>query len=234
MRINKFISETGYCSRREADRLVEAGRVTINGVIAQPGSQAELADEVRIDHQRIGEQSKHVYIALHKPRGITCTTERTVRGNIVDYVNHAERIFPIGRLDKDSEGLILMTNDGDIVNKILRAEERHDKEYIVTVDKYITPRFIQAMSEGIHILGSMTLPCNVERLSNTVFRIILNEGRNRQIRRMCTALGYRVLQLQRVRIMNIKLDDTLPYGKWRPLTEQELNDLFRQLRISNE
>ncbi|MFC4098779.1 23S rRNA pseudouridine(2604) synthase RluF [Paenibacillus xanthanilyticus] len=228
MRINKFISETGVCSRREADKLVESGRVTINGAVAELGSQAEHGDDVRIDGKPIGEQKSHVYIALNKPVGITSTTEEHVEGNIVDFVGHRERIFPIGRLDKDSEGLILLTNDGDIVNRILRAEGKHDKEYVVTVDRPITPKFVQAMSEGVHILGSMTLPCTVTKEGDRVFRIILNEGRNRQIRRMCAAFGYQVRKLRRVRIMNIKLG-ALPNGKWRDLTNEELTELFAQL-----
>ncbi|MBB3113789.1 23S rRNA pseudouridine2604 synthase [Paenibacillus phyllosphaerae] len=228
MRINKFISETGVCSRREADKLVESGRVTINGQVAELGSQAEHGDDVRIDGNRIGEQKSHVYIALNKPVGITSTTEEHVEGNIVDFVGHKERIFPIGRLDKDSEGLILMTNDGDIVNKILRAEGKHDKEYIVTVDRPVTPRFVQAMSEGVHVLGSMTLPCTVKQEGDRVFRIILNEGRNRQIRRMCSAFGYQVRKLKRVRIMNIELG-SLATGKWRDLSAEELKQLFADL-----
>ncbi|AZN38957.1 23S rRNA pseudouridine(2604) synthase RluF [Paenibacillus albus] len=228
MRINKFISETGYCSRREADKLVESGRVSINGVTAELGSQAELSDDVRIDGHRIGEQRSHVYIVLNKPVGITSTTELHVSGNIVDYVGHPERIFPIGRLDKDSEGLILMTNDGDIVNRILRAEGKHEKEYIVTVDRPVTPRFLQAMSEGVRILGAMTLPCKVEREGDRVFRITLTEGKNRQIRRMCQTFGYNVNKLRRVRIMNIHLG-TLGYGKWRDLTKGELSELFTML-----
>ena len=177
MRINKFISETGYCSRREADKLVEQGKVTINGVVAELGSQAELGDDVRVEGQPIGEQRHHVYIALNKPVGITSTTEEQVAGNIVDFIGHEERIFPIGRLDKDSEGLILLTNDGDIVNRILRAEGKHEKEYIVTVDRPVTPRFLKAMGEGVRILGSMTLPCKVGKESDRVFRITLTKGR---------------------------------------------------------
>ena len=228
MRINKFISETGFCSRREADKLVESGRVTINGVVAELGSQAEHQDDVRIDGRRIGEKKQHVYIALNKPVGITCTTELHVRGNIVDFIGHEERIFPIGRLDKDSEGLILLTNDGDIVNPILRSEGRHEKEYIVTVDKPVTPAFLQGMSAGVKVLGSLTLPCEVVRLSDRVFRIILTEGRNRQIRRMCEAFGYHVRRLKRVRVMNIKLGE-LGLGKWRDLTNVEQTELFRIL-----
>ncbi|MFS0725010.1 23S rRNA pseudouridine(2604) synthase RluF [Paenibacillus sp. 1P07SE] len=228
MRINKFISESGYCSRREADKLVEGGRVTINGKLAELGSQAESGDDVRIDGNPLGAHKQHVYLALHKPVGITSTTEQHVAGNIVDYVGHPERIFPIGRLDKDSEGLILMTNDGDIVNRILRAEGEHEKEYIVTVDRPLSPAFVKGMSEGVRVLGSMTLPCRVETVSQRTFRITLTEGRNRQIRRMCAAFGYQVRRLQRVRIMNIRLGE-LPRGEWRDLTREELGELFRTL-----
>ncbi|USB33351.1 pseudouridine synthase [Paenibacillus sp. YPG26] len=231
MRINKFISESGYCSRREADKLVEAGKVTINGIVALLGSQAEEGDDVRVNGQPLTDKEKHVYIALYKPVGITSTTERHIKGNIVDFVGHEKRIFPIGRLDKDSEGLILMTNDGDIVNRILRAEGKHEKEYIVTVDKAISPHFIRAMSEGVRILGEMTLPCTVTRMSDRVFRIILTEGKNRQIRRMCSALGYEVRRLQRIRIMNIHLGSQRS-GTWRDLTPQEKQDLGRQLNYT--
>ncbi|WP_068776648.1 23S rRNA pseudouridine(2604) synthase RluF [Paenibacillus sp. FJAT-26967] len=229
MRINKFISETGICSRRKADELVQAGRVTINGVVAELGSTAEAGDEVKIDGKPLGAKKKHVYIALNKPVGITCTTERHIAGNIVDYVRHPERIFPIGRLDKDSEGLILMTNDGDIVNQILRAENNHEKEYIVTVKQPITASFIQGMSTGVRILGTKTKPCKVTRISDHVFRIILTQGLNRQIRRMCQAFGYQVTRLQRIRIMNIKLDG-IAKGKWRDLTEDEFNKLTGLLK----
>jgi len=228
LRINKFISETGYCSRREADKLVAEGRVTINGVTAELGSQAELGDDVRVNGKKIGKQSKHVYIALNKPVGITSTTEPHIKGNIVHFVNHPERIFPIGRLDKDSEGLILLTNDGDVVNPILRSEGRHEKEYVVTVDKAITPSFLKGMSEGVHILGSKTLPCKLKQIGPRTFHIILTEGKNRQIRRMCEAFGYHVIKLKRIRIMNILLDD-LPKGKWRNLTEDEKRILFNQI-----
>jgi 23S rRNA pseudouridine2604 synthase len=202
--------------------------VTINGVPAELGSQAEHGDDVRIDGRRIGEHKSHVYIALNKPVGITSTTEQQVKGNIVDFVGHPERIFPIGRLDKDSEGLILLTNDGDIVNRILRAEGRHEKEYVVTGDKPITPAFAKGMREGVRILGSMTLPCKVTKEADRVFRIILTEGKNRQIRRMCQAFGYQVRRLRRVRIMNIHLG-ALPAGKWRDLTRRELDELFALL-----
>ncbi|RJX36841.1 23S rRNA pseudouridine(2604) synthase RluF [Paenibacillus pinisoli] len=229
MRINKFISETGYCSRREADKLVESGKVTINGVKAELGSQAEQGDDVRVNGKRIGAHKRHVYIALHKPVGITSTTERHIKGNIVDFVGHAERIFPIGRLDKDSEGLILLTNDGDVVNPILRSEGKHEKEYIVTVDKPITDAFVKGMSQGVKILGSMTLPCKITRVAERTFRIILTEGRNRQIRRMCEAFGFHVRRLKRIRVMNIRLDE-LPVGKWRDLTEGERRELFDTLQ----
>ncbi|MDQ6422222.1 23S rRNA pseudouridine(2604) synthase RluF [Paenibacillus sp. LHD-117] len=231
MRINKFISETGFCSRREADKLVESGKVTINGEIAILGSQAEQGDDVRVNGRRIGEQRRHVYIALNKPVGITSTSESHIKGNIVGFVGHAERIFPIGRLDKDSEGLILLTNDGDVVNPILRSEGKHEKEYIVTVDKPLTDAFVKGMSQGVKILGSLTLPCKVTRAGERMFRIILTEGRNRQIRRMCEAFGYHVRKLKRVRIMNIHLGE-LPVGKWRDLTEDERRELFGLLQYS--
>ncbi|MEK3732721.1 MULTISPECIES: 23S rRNA pseudouridine(2604) synthase RluF [Paenibacillus] len=233
MRINKFISETGFCSRREADKLVESGKVTINGVTAVLGSQAEEGDDVRINGQPLQAKKKHVYIALNKPVGITSTTEGHIKGNIVDFVGHKERIFPIGRLDKDSEGLILLTNDGDIVNKILRSEGRHEKEYIVTVHRPVTDSFLRGMASGVKILGEMTLPCEVTRVSERVFRIILTEGKNRQIRRMCSAFGYEVRRLQRVRIMNIRLGSQ-KIGTWRDLSEQEKRELGRLLHYTLE
>jgi len=228
MRINKYISETGFCSRRESDKLIEAKRVTINGKLAEPGSTVALGDDVRIDGQPVGPKKQAVYIALNKPVGITCTTELHVKGNIIDFVGHQERIFPIGRLDKDSQGLILLTNDGDIVNKILRAENYHEKEYIVTVDKPITPSFVQGMSSGVRILGTVTRPCTVAKISDRVFQIILTQGLNRQIRRMCQAFGYQVRQLKRVRIMNIQLG-SLKVGQWRNLTGRELEELNKSL-----
>lgn len=232
MRINKFISETGYCSRREADKLVQSGQVTINGAVAELGSQAEPGDDVRINGAPLSKgPESHVYIALNKPIGITCTTEQHIRGNIVDFIGHNERIFPIGRLDKDSEGLILLTSDGDIVNKILRSEGKHEKEYIVTVDKPLTPSFLKAMSEGVKILGEMTLPCQINRVSDRLFRIILTEGKNRQIRRMCSALGYGVHKLQRIRIMNIHLGNQR-IGTWRDLTPQERTELGKALNYT--
>lgn len=226
MRINKYISETGICSRRVADKWIEEKRVTINGKLAELGSSAEHGDDVRVDGKPIGNKKKPVYIALNKPVGITCTTELHVKGNIVDFVNHKERIFPIGRLDKDSEGLILLTNDGDIVNKILRAENNHEKEYIVTVDKPVTPAFVDGMSRGVRILGTKTKPCKIVPLGEKMFKIILTQGLNRQIRRMCQAFGYSVVKLKRIRIMNITLDP-LKKGQWRDLTDKEFTDLMK-------
>ncbi|MCR8636054.1 23S rRNA pseudouridine(2604) synthase RluF [Paenibacillus radicis (ex Xue et al. 2023)] len=228
MRINKYISETGFCSRREVDKLVEAGRVTINGRLAELGSQVEEGDKVLVDGRPVSEKKPSVYIALNKPVGITSTTESHVKGNIVDFVGHAERIFPIGRLDKDSEGLILLTNDGDIVNKILRAENDHEKEYVVMVDRPITPMFLKGMAGGVRILGTMTNPCQIVQQGDRVFRIILTQGLNRQIRRMCAAFGYEVRQLKRVRIMNIQLGG-LATGKWRDLTKQEMDELLQRI-----
>jgi 23S rRNA pseudouridine2604 synthase len=228
MRINKFISETGICSRREADKWVEAGRVTINGIKAQLGSQAEQTDDVRVDGQKIGLKKTSLYIAFNKPVGITCTTERHIEGNIIDFIGHQERIFPIGRLDKDSEGLILLTNNGDIVNQILRAENSHDKEYIVTVNRIVTPQFLEGMAKGVPILGTVTQPCEVSRISDYVFRIILTQGLNRQIRRMCASFEYQVRRLQRIRIMNITLEG-IKTGGWRELSTIELTQLYEDI-----
>jgi 23S rRNA pseudouridine2604 synthase len=228
MRINKFISETGISSRREADKWVEAGRVTINGKLAELGSQAEKEDEVRVDGQLIGMKKTALYIAFNKPVGITCTTERHIEGNIIDYIGHEERIFPIGRLDKDSEGLILLTNNGDIVNQILRAENSHAKEYIVTVNRVVTPQFLQEMAAGVPILDTVTQPCEVSRISDYVFRIVLTQGLNRQIRRMCAHFEYQVRRLQRIRIMNITLEN-LRMGSWRELSEAELSQIYEDI-----
>lgn len=228
LRINKYISESGITSRRGADKLIAEGRVTINGVVAELGSQAEASDDVRVDGKPVKIEQQNVYIALNKPVGITSTTERHIKGNIVDFVNHPLRIFHIGRLDKDSNGLILLTNDGDIVNEILRSENKHEKEYIVTVDKPITSAFLKKMSEGVEILDTKTLPCKVTQVSKNVFNIILTQGLNRQIRRMCAALGYEVRSLQRIRIMNIHLNG-LAIGQWRDLTTDELQQLFNDL-----
>ncbi len=227
-RVNKFLSESGFCSRREADRLIEEGKVKINGKIPEMGTKVGPNDEVTVEGKLInGPEEDFVYIALHKPVGIECTTNQKVKKNIVDYLNYPKRVFPIGRLDKDSEGLILMTNDGDIVNKILRARNNHEKEYIVTVDKPITDRFIKKMSNGIPILDTVTNKCEVEQISKFVFRIILTQGLNRQIRRMCEYLDYQVVKLKRIRIMSVQLD--VPYGKYRELSKAEmkkLNDLI--------
>ncbi|MDN7245062.1 23S rRNA pseudouridine(2604) synthase RluF [Planococcus shenhongbingii] len=229
MRINKFLSETGITSRRGADKFIEDGRVTINGERAELGSKVQPGDEVRVDGNIIEQpKQQYVYIALNKPVGITSTTERHIEGNIVDFVNHPLRIFHVGRLDKDSEGLILLTNDGDIVNEILRAENEHEKEYIVKVDMPVTESFLKKMSEGVEILDTTTLPTTTEKLSKYSFRIILRQGLNRQIRRMCSALGYEVRGLKRIRIMNIQLGD-LSVGEWRDLTDKERNELFAQL-----
>jgi 23S rRNA pseudouridine2604 synthase len=233
LRINKYISETGICSRREADHLVQQGKVTINGRVATLGSIVEEGDDVRIQGRRIGMKKAPVYIALYKPVGITSTTDRRDPTNIVDYVGHPERIFPIGRLDKDSEGLILMTNDGDIVNRILRQEGNHEKEYVVWVDRPITPGFLKGMAGGVKILGTVTKKCKVERMGERVFRIILTQGLNRQIRRMCEVFGYEVTRLKRVRIMNIHVEDLKP-GQWRDLELDELRELFAQLRYHKE
>ena len=231
MRLNKFISESGKASRRGADKLIEEGRVKINGRKAKIGDQVKPGDEVMVNGQRIRLARNNVYLALNKPVGITCTTEKNVKGNIVDLVNHPLRVFNIGRLDKDSDGLILLTNDGDIVNKILRAENNHEKVYIVSVDKPITPEFVEKMSKGVRILGTKTLPCKVEQLSKYEFKIILTQGLNRQIRRMCEALGYEVYRLQRFRIMNIHLGN-LPVGQWRDLTKKEKTRLFQDLNYT--
>lgn len=225
MRLNKFISETGICSRRGADAWIEEGRVTVNGAVATLGTQVHDGDVVHVDGEPVGSAKKDVYIAFHKPVGITCTTERQVPGNIIDFINHPQRIFPIGRLDKDSEGLILLTNNGDIVNPILRSENGHEKEYIVTVDKPITDDFLNGMASGVAILDTVTQPCVVARIDRNIFRIVLTQGLNRQIRRMCDAFGYVVRRLQRVRIVNIRLDG-IARGQWRALTDDELRVLL--------
>ncbi|CCN38135.1 Ribosomal large subunit pseudouridine synthase F [Vibrio nigripulchritudo MADA3029] len=225
-RLNKFISETGYCSRREADKLIEQGRVTINGSLPEMGVKVLPTDDVLIDGNPLRQKEKSIYIALNKPTGITCTTERHIEGNIVDFVGHRKRIFPIGRLDKPSDGLIFLTNDGDIVNKILRAGNSHEKEYVVRVDKPITQEFLDKMASGVEILDTVTLPCKITKETKFSFRIVLTQGLNRQIRRMCEALGYEVFKLRRVRIMNISLDG-IPNGKWRYLTDDEVADIHR-------
>ncbi|WP_144512545.1 23S rRNA pseudouridine(2604) synthase RluF [Bacillus sp. FJAT-22090] len=231
MRINKFLSEAGIVSRRGADKWITDGRVMINGKLAELGSQVEAGDDVQVDGKPIVVEQPLVYLVLNKPVGITSTTERHIKGNIVDYVNHPLRIFHIGRLDKDSDGLILLTNDGDIVNEILRAEKGHEKEYVVTVNEKITDTFLEKMAAGVNILGTKTLPCKVRKLSPNMFNITLTQGLNRQIRRMCSALGFTVKRLQRIRIMNIAIEG-LPIGEWRELTESEKKELFATLSYS--
>ena len=228
MRLNKFISETGACSRREADAMIEAGRVAVNGTIAGLGTQVADGDQVTVDGAPVGgarDRPRPVYIALNKPVGVTCTTERHVEGNIIDFVDHPERIFPIGRLDKESEGLILLTNDGDIVNEVLRAEHHHEKEYVVAVDRSITDDFLAQMARGVRIPDGMTRPCKIWSVAARGFRIVLTQGLNRQIRKMCEALGYQVVALQRVRIMHIELGH-LKLGRWRNLTDAEVAGLL--------
>lgn len=224
-RINKYLSEIGYCSRRAADKLIEEKRVTINGSVPEMGTKVTDDDVVAVDGKPVVEPKEDfVYLAFHKPIGIVCTTDtKREKNNIIEYINYPKRIFPIGRLDKPSEGLILMTNDGDIVNKILRARNNHEKEYLVRVNRKITDDFIERMRNGIPILGTVTRKCKVEKISDFQFRIVLTQGLNRQIRRMCEYLGYRVTQLKRIRIMNITLD--VPVGKYRDLTSKEMKEL---------
>ena len=225
MRLNKYISETGVCSRREADKWIEAGRVTLNGAGAGLGTQVADGDEVRVDGELIGAKKKQIYLALNKPVGIICTTEPHIAGNIIDHVGYPERIFPIGRLDRESEGLILLTNNGDIVNEILRSENNHEKEYVVWVDRPITDLSLGMMAAGVKIMGEITKPAKVTRVDSQTFRIVLTQGLNRQIRRMCSALGYKARRLQRVRIMNVYLGE-LPSGRWRHLSAAELAGLL--------
>jgi 23S rRNA pseudouridine2604 synthase len=227
VRLNKYISETGVCSRREADKWIEAGRVTLNGAPATLGHKVAQGDEVRIDGSLVGAKKKAIYIALNKPVGITCTTEAHVEDNIVRFVGHSERIFPVGRLDKDSEGLILLTNDGDIVNEILRSENEHEKEYVVSVNRPITDLSLKMLASGVKIMGMTTKPCTVERVDAETFRLVLTQGLNRQIRRMCSALGYRVRRLQRVRIISIHVG-ALRAGEWRYLSDAEVAGLMRR------
>jgi len=234
-RINKYLSEVGFCSRRAADKLIEEGKVTINGDITEIGSKVEEGDQVEVEGQKIikSTKQKNIYLAFNKPTGIVCTTDRRVEpDNVIDFINYPKRIFPIGRLDKPSEGLIFLTNDGDIVNKILRARNNHEKEYIVSVNRPINKDFIQSMSNGVKILDTITKNCFVKQLGQKTFKIILTQGLNRQIRRMCESLGYRVKSLKRIRIMNIKLD--VPTGKYRELTKEELIELNRLLENSSK
>jgi len=236
VRINKYLSEVGYCSRREADKLIGQGRVTVNGNVPEKGTKVTSGDEVRVDTQLISKarkKKKQIYIAFNKPIGIVSTTDTVgEKDNIIDFINYPKRIFPIGRLDKASEGLIFMTNDGDIVNKILRSDNEHEKEYIVTVNKPITDIFIKKMSNGIHILNTITNKCDVKQIGKTTFKIVLTQGLNRQIRRMCEYLDYKVIKLKRIRIMNISLD--IPVGKWRYLTEKELKEINQLVSLSSK
>ncbi|MFO1407251.1 MAG: 23S rRNA pseudouridine(2604) synthase RluF [Steroidobacteraceae bacterium] len=229
MRINKFLAESGACSRREADAWIAAGRVTVNGEVAELGTRVAEGDAVAVDGRAVEAKPRKVYIALNKPVGIECTTDRDVPDNIVDFVGHRERIFPIGRLDKDSEGLILLTNDGDVVNHVLRAEHAHEKEYVVAVDRPLTPEFLAGMARGVPILGTVTNPCRLSQVGRNTFRIVLTQGMNRQIRRMCEHFDYTVRRLQRVRIMHVRLGD-LPLGKWRNLTPDEVRGLVKSPR----
>lgn len=224
-RINKYLSEIGYCSRRAADKLIDEKRVTINGKVPEMGTKISPTDEVKVDGKLVSKKEEaHTYIAFNKPVGIVCTTDqKRERNNIIDYIKHPKRIFPIGRLDKPSEGLIFLTSDGDIVNKILRASNNHEKEYLVSVDKPITKEFIRKMGNGIPILGTVTNKCHVEKINTYEFKIILTQGLNRQIRRMCEYLDYNVRKLKRIRIMNVYLD--IPVGQWRDLTKEELKTI---------
>ncbi len=231
--LNKFISQTGVCSRREAEKFITAERVTINGKIAQLGNRVFEGDIVEIDGKPLKEKPKTLYIAFNKPIGIVCTTDRKEPHNIIDYINHSERLFPIGRLDKPSQGLIFLTNDGNIVNKILRAGNHHEKEYIVTVKEKITSEFIARMAKGVPILGTITKKCNVKKVNDFTFKIILTQGLNRQIRRMCEYLGYEVTKLKRLRIMNVNLQG-IKVGEWRELTEDEMYKINQMIAHSSK
>jgi len=232
-RLNKAISETGYCSRRAADKLIEAGEVKVNGNTPELGTKVTANDVITVNGTVVTKEVENIYLAFNKPVGITCTTELQIEGNIIDYINYPERIFPIGRLDKPSEGLIFMTNDGDIVNKILRSKNSHQKEYIVTVSRRITDDFIYDMSNGVPILDTITEKCTVKRINDTTFNIILTQGLNRQIRRMCDYLGYQVYTLKRVRIMNISLDG-IEKGEYRSFTQDELSEINELIKDSSK
>jgi 23S rRNA pseudouridine2604 synthase len=236
--LNKFISSTGYCSRREADQLIDEGRVLLNGQIAKRGNRYEPGDTIEVDGSYLTDDAKKkkekkIYMAFHKPAGITCTTDEHIPGNIISYINYPKRIFPIGRLDKDSEGLIFLTNDGDIVNKILRAGNQHEKEYVVRVDKTVTPYFLDKMAKGVPVDGTFTLPCKIIKQGTHVFRIVLKQGLNRQIRKMCAHFDFSVETLKRVRIMDVSLDK-LAVGKWRHLSEVEVARIFELVRDSSK
>lgn len=231
-RINKYLSEAGFCSRREADRLIEANRVTINDTVPEIGTKVGEGDIVKVDGKEIAHTNKRIYLAFHKPVGIISTTDTNIKDNIVDFIGHPKRLFHVGRLDKDSHGLILMTNDGDIVNKILRAENMHEKEYLVRVDQRVTNTFLRSLEQGVEILNTMTKPCVTKRVDDYSFKITLTEGMNRQIRRMVNVFGYHVVALKRIRIMHIELD--IPSGKYRHLTKQEMERLEELLENSKK
>ncbi len=235
IRINKYLSEIGFCSRRKADALIEQGSITVNGEKPELGTKVDDSDEIKVNGKVVvSQKQKNIYLAFNKPIGIVCTTDtKREKNNIIDFINYPQRIFPIGRLDKPSEGLILLTNDGDIVNKILRAGNYHEKEYVVTVDKPITVDFINEISNGVPILDTVTRKCKVEKINSKTFKIILTQGLNRQIRRMCEYLGYSVIKLKRVRIMNIKIDN-IPIGEWRELTDAEIKEMNKLLVNSSK
>lgn len=233
IRINKFLSEAGICSRRGADRMVEDGRVTINGVVAQLGDRIQPGQKVCVDGKPVSREDEKILLAYHKPKGIVCTSAKKEKNNIIDYLNYPKRIYPIGRLDKDSEGLLLLTNDGELANEIMKARNYHEKEYEVTVSRPVTETFLRGMAGGVPILDTMTRKCQVEQTGKRSFRIVLTQGLNRQIRRMCEYFGYRVTKLVRVRIMNIYLGD-LPVGKYRELTEKEWAELSAALKKDEE
>ncbi len=224
VRINKYLSQCGVCSRREADRLLEAGAITINGAVAQVGQMVAPSDEILVSGKRVRQADKEIIIAYHKPAGIVCTTSRADKDNIIDAIGYPERIYPVGRLDKDSTGLILLTNNGQLMDDILRGRNRHEKEYVVTVDRPVKESVFQAMEQGVPILDTMTAPCRIPVRRGKMFHIVLTQGLNRQIRRMCEYFGYRVRRLKRIRVMNIELGD-LPEGQWRPLTDEEIRQL---------
>lgn len=224
MRINKLLSNYGYCSRKEVSRLIEDKRIIVNGKLCEQGQWVEETDDILLDGEKVKQKEK-IYIALNKPRGIVCTSSREIKDNIIDFLNYKDYVFPVGRLDKDSEGLILMTNDGDVANKILSSESYHEKEYTVTLDKDFDDKFIYNMSKGVNILGTVTRPCKLTRINNNTFNIILTQGLNRQIRRMCKTFGYNVIKLERIRIVSILLDG-IEVGKWRELTKEEIENLM--------
>lgn len=229
MRLNKYLSDAGFCSRRKADRLTEEGRVTVNGSRAVVGAQVDETDVVCVDGKRIVPEQKKVYLAFYKPRGIVCTAEKREKNNVVDYLDYPVRVYPVGRLDKDSEGLLLLTNDGEIVNGILRARNFHEKEYLVWVDRPVTEEFLRHMTAGVPILDTVTRPCKVRKRKEKCFSVVLTQGLNRQIRRMCEALGYRVERLKRIRIMNIRLEGLEP-GQYRELTDGELEKIREKIQ----